>query len=121
MASSTHPQLSIIIPVYIRRDIFCAVGGVDERYRKPSIEDIELGYRLKQHGYTIHLCKTLHVRHLKRWEPVSLLRAEFFYRALPWTELLLNQKQPMNDLNLKLSTQISVVLVFCIVLLLVTG
>jgi glycosyltransferase involved in cell wall biosynthesis len=105
----------------IRRHIFWSVGGFDERYRKPSIEDIELGYRLKQQGYTIRLCKTLHVKHLKRWEPVSLLRAEFFYRALPWTELLLNQKQPMNDLNLKLSTQLSVVLIFFMVLLLVTG
>ena len=105
----------------IRHDIFWIVGGFDERYRKPSIEDIELGYRLKQHGYTIRLCKTLHVKHLKRWSPVSLLRAEFFYRALPWTELLLNQKQPMNDLNLKLSTRLSVVLVFSIALLLLVS
>ena len=105
----------------IRHDIFWIVGGFDERYRKPSIEDIELGYRLKQHGYTIRLCKTLHVKHLKRWSPVSLLRAEFFYRALPWTELLLNQKQPMNDLNLKLSTRLSVILVFSIALLLLVS
>ena len=37
----------------IRRDVFLALGGFDETYAKPSIEDIELGYRLKQAGYSI--------------------------------------------------------------------
>ncbi|MFQ4139755.1 glycosyltransferase [Nodosilinea sp. PGN35] len=105
----------------IRRDIFWAVGGFDEQYHRPSIEDIELGYRLKQHGYTIRLCKTLHVKHLKRWEPLSLLRAEFFYRALPWSDLLLKQGKMTNDLNLKRSTRLSVVLVFAILVLLPAG
>ncbi|MGB5972341.1 MAG: glycosyltransferase, partial [Nodosilinea sp.] len=36
----------------IRAEAFEAVGGFDERYRKPCIEDIELGYRLKRAGYT---------------------------------------------------------------------
>lgn len=99
----------------IRRQTFWAVGGFDETYRKPSIEDIELGYRLRQQGYTIRLCKTLRVKHLKRWGPISLLRAEFFYRALPWTELLLRQKHIINDLNLSLSTRISVVLTFILI------
>ncbi|NJL21182.1 MAG: glycosyltransferase, partial [Leptolyngbyaceae cyanobacterium SM1_3_5] len=72
----------------IRRDVFWAIDGFDENYRYPSVEDIELGYRLKRAGYQIRLFKSIQVKHLKRWETVSLLRAEFFYRALPWTELL---------------------------------
>ncbi len=96
----------------MRRAIFWEVGGFDESYEKPSIEDIELGYRLRRKGYSIRLCKSLFVKHLKRWEPVSLLRAEFFYRALPWTELLLRQEQVNNDLNLNISTRISVILTF---------
>lgn len=96
----------------IRAEAFRAVGGFDERYRKPCVEDIELGYRLKRAGYTIRLCKHIQVKHLKRWQPVSLLRAEIFYRALPWTELILSQSQPMNDLNLDRTNQISVVLSF---------
>jgi glycosyltransferase involved in cell wall biosynthesis len=98
----------------IRRDAFWAVNGFDERYRYPSVEDIELGYRLKDKGATIRLCKSLQVKHLKRWEPLSLLRAEFFYRALPWTELLLSRRQVINDLNLKWSTRISVVLTYAV-------
>ncbi len=96
----------------IRREVFFAVGGFDNSYRRPTIEDIELGYRLKQAGYTIRLCKSLQVKHLKRWGVISLLRADFFYRALPWTELILRDRQPLNDLNLQFSSRLSVVLIF---------
>ncbi|MGF1518693.1 MAG: glycosyltransferase family 2 protein [Nodosilinea sp.] len=96
----------------VRAEAFKAVGGFDERYLKPCVEDIELGYRLRQAGYTIRLCKHIQVKHLKCWRPVSLLRAEIFYRALPWTELILSQRQPMNDLNLDRSNRLSVVLSF---------
>ncbi|WP_081972654.1 glycosyltransferase family 2 protein [Leptolyngbya sp. KIOST-1] len=94
----------------VRADAFRAVGGFDERYLKPCVEDIELGYRLRRAGYTIRLCKHIQVKHLKCWQPVSLLRAEIFYRALPWTELILSQGQPMNDLNLDRTNKLSVVL-----------
>ncbi len=99
----------------IRADVFQAVGGFDERYRKPCVEDIELGYRLKRAGYTLRLCKHIQVKHLKHWRPLSLLRAEVYYRALPWTELILDQRQPMNDLNLDRSNRLSVVLTFALV------
>ena len=88
------------------------MGGFDESYRQPSIEDIELGYRLKQAGYQIKLCKTLQVKHLKHWGVVSLLKADFFYRALPWTELILRDGKLINDLNLQLSSRVSVILAF---------
>ena len=77
-----------------------ALGGFDEGYRQPSIEDIELGYRLKQAGHRIRLCKALQVKHLKRWSVVSLLKSDFFDRALPWTELILRDRRVINDLNL---------------------
>ncbi|MGF1460013.1 MAG: glycosyltransferase [Leptolyngbyaceae cyanobacterium] len=94
----------------VRRAAFMAVGGFDERYRKPCIEDIELGYRLKRHGYSIRLCKSIQIKHLKRWEPISLLRAEVFYRALPWTRLLLRDRQFNADLNLSHANRLSVIL-----------
>ena len=52
----------------IRRGVFLALGGFDERYREPSIEDIELGYRLTQAGHRVRLRKTLQVKHLKHWD-----------------------------------------------------
>ena len=99
----------------IRRSVFQAIGGFDEAYRKPCIEDIELGYRLKQAGYSISLCKNIQVKHLKRWELVSLLKAEIFYRALPWTELILRQRHFNADLNLSYTNRLSVVFVFGVI------
>lgn len=92
----------------VRRAAFVDAGGFDEGYRAPCIEDIELGYRLREKGYRIRLVKDLQVKHLKRWEPASHLRAEIFGRALPWTELLLSRAGLVNDLNTDLSTRASV-------------
>jgi glycosyltransferase involved in cell wall biosynthesis len=52
----------------IRKLAFENVGGFDEeRFRRPSIEDIELGYRLRQAGQRILLDKGLQGTHLKSW------------------------------------------------------
>ena len=109
----------------IRKEIFLSLGGFDESYRTPCIEDIELGYRLRQSDYKIRLCKCVQVKHLKRWTPFSMLRAEIFYRALPWMALLLKIRQidPQqyqqftSDLNLKSSSRLSVVLVYSLILI----
>jgi len=96
----------------IRRDVFMELGGFNESYRKPCIEDIELGYRLRQAGYRIHLCKTLQVKHLKRWSIISLLTSDFFQRALPWTKLIIRDHAFINDLNLRSSSRVSIILIY---------
>jgi glycosyltransferase involved in cell wall biosynthesis len=93
----------------VRREIFFSTGGFSEGYRRPSIEDIELGYRLKKAGHIIKLMKDLRCKHLKRWGIASLLRADFFYRALPWARLILKDGGLINDLNLSISTRISII------------
>lgn len=100
----------------IRREIFIKIGGFNENYRCPSVEDIELGYRLIKEGYKIRLCKDIQVKHLKKWTVVSLLKAEIFYRAIPWTSLILKYKQVINDLNLNWYSRISIVLVYSLLL-----
>jgi len=99
----------------IRRDVFLSIGGFDQGYARPSIEDIELGYRLKKAGASIKLYKSLQVKHLKRWTFASMLQADFFQRALPWTELILRERNLINDLNTSLSGRTSVVLAFILV------
>lgn len=81
----------------IRRDAFLAVGGFDPAQR---LEDIELGYRLRAAGHRIGLRHTMLATHLKRWTAASVLRSDFFDRALPWTELMLRHGRSDNDLNL---------------------
>ena len=94
----------------VRRDLFLALGGFDETYRQPSIEDIEFGYRLRRAGHAIRLCHSLQVKHLKRWTVGSLLRADVLLRAVPWTELIQRNGRFVNDLNLTWSARAAVVL-----------
>lgn len=86
----------------IRRNAFESVGGFDaKRYPKSSIEDIELGKRLKKLGFVIRLDRTLQVTHLKRWTWKEWLHTDIFRRAIPWSLLILKDRQIRGDLNLK--------------------
>lgn len=96
----------------VRRSAFEAVGGFDEvKYRYPSIEDIELGYRLRNAGGRIFLDKSLQATHLKRWTLNSVIRTDVTRRALPWARLILESTKAPDDLNLKLAQRLSGVLV----------
>ena len=91
----------------IRKNIFQKVNGFDqERYPFPSIEDIELGYRLRAQGHRILLDRNIQVTHLKEWRLKSLLRADILYRAVPWAKLIFESEGMVNDLNLKMSQRI---------------
>lgn len=95
----------------IRRSVFLGMGGYDTSYLMPSIEDIELGYRLRADGQRIRLLKSLQAKHLKAWTVGSLLRADFVGRALPWSQLILRSGGFINDLNVTVSSRVCVVLV----------
>ncbi len=92
----------------IRREAFLRAGGFDERYARPSIEDIELGSRLVAGGCRIRLDKSLQVTHLKRWTVLGLLQSEVRDRAIPWTRLILQTGRMPNDLNLRWSGRAAV-------------
>jgi hypothetical protein len=95
----------------VRRSVFEAIGGFDEKHFPRCIEDIELGYRLRQAGHRIRLDKTLQGTHLKRWTLRSVIRTDVGCRAVPWTRLILERKRAPDDLNLKAGQRASVVLV----------
>jgi len=95
----------------VMRSAFDRVGGFDERrFPRPSIEDIELGYRLRRAGYRILLDKSLQCRHLKRWTFWSVIRADIIYRAIPWSRLILEAGEAPDDLNVSGSQRASVAL-----------
>lgn len=100
----------------IRRATFLALGGFDEKYRQPAIEDVELGYRLRRAGEKIRLSKEMQCKHLKEWRTLSLLKSDFFYRALPWTQLILREGKLLNDLNLRVSERLSLFAAYGILL-----
>lgn len=105
----------------IRRDVFLAAGGFDESYSRPSIEDIDLGCRLRQAGCRIALDRTVQVQHLKVWTLVGLVRSDVFERALPWTRLILESGWLPNDLNVAVRQRISALLVWASVALAAAG
>lgn len=98
----------------VKRSTFLAVGGFDvQRFKHPSIEDIDLGYRIRQAGGKILLAKHVQVKHHKAWHLKSLIKTDVFDRGIPWTKLLLqNKSNIVNDLNLQLSSRLSVVLAY---------
>lgn len=85
----------------IRRDRLLEVGGFDaERYPRPSIEDVELGVRLRRAGRRIELDPRLLGTHLKRWTLASMVRTDLLDRGLPWARLLLEDRSAPVALNL---------------------
>lgn len=96
----------------IRRDVFHEVGGFDgQRFRCPSIEDIELGHRLRRAGHTILLDKSIQGTHLKRWSLVSMIRTDITQRAIPWSRLTLETQSIPDTLNLAWNQRLSAALV----------
>ncbi len=81
-----------------------------KRYSRPSVEDIELGMRLRAAGHAILLDHSVQVQHLKRWDLWGMLVTDIFSRGVPWTRLLLKARAVPNDLNLKISQRVSAVL-----------
>lgn len=98
----------------IRRKVFLEMSGFDANYTRPAIEDIELGYRMRQGGRRIVLDRELRARHLKRWTFWGLVRTDVLDRGIPWTELILRDQRMPNDLNLQISQRVSIGLVFVI-------
>lgn len=83
----------------VRRELFLRLGGFDEELW--AVEDVELGYRLSAGGHSILLDKELQVKHLKRWTLKSMLSADIFQRAVPWSKLMLARGRLTDDLNVR--------------------
>lgn len=96
----------------VRREVFLELGGFDcERFPEPSIEDIELGARIRNAGHRIVLERDIQAQHRKKWTASSVLRTDILSRAYPWSKLILTSTGLINDMNLKTNDRLSAVLV----------
>lgn len=90
----------------VRAEVFNGLGGFDPGQR--FLEDIEFGYRMYRAGYRIFLDKQLQTTHCKRYTLASLVRSDFFGRAVPWTRLMLEKRIFQNDLNTRANNILSI-------------
>lgn len=105
----------------IRSEVFWTVGGFYTAYIKPSVEDIEFGYRIKDHGYRIKLDNTIIIKHWKQWTLVKMIETDVWYRAKPWTLLLLNRKSVYNELNTSFDERLASLSIVLMILCVFTG
>jgi len=97
----------------IKRELFIKAGGFDElRYRRPSIEDIELGTWLSAAGHRIVLDRRVKVKHLKHWTLRSVLKTDILDRGIPWTRLIMRAGALPNTLNVTWVQRFSVLLAY---------
>ena len=87
----------------MRRSTVLSAGSFDERrYPRPQIEDIELGYRVRDRGARIVLDPAIQGAHLKRWTFWGGVRTDLFDRGIPWVRLLLERGKLARRANLNL-------------------
>ena len=94
----------------MRRSVFEAAGGFDERGPAAVLEDVELGHRVCAAGHRIVLDPGMQGSHLKRWTLGSMIRTDLLHRAIPWGRLLLAGGPIERDLNLTMGQRASVAL-----------
>jgi GT2 family glycosyltransferase len=72
----------------VRSSVFAEAGMYDEwRFRRPTIEDIELGRRIRRLGYTAVLRPDIQATHLKRWTLRTMIANNLHNRGVPWMRL----------------------------------
>lgn len=97
----------------VRRTAFEEAGGFDPDF--PGVEDIALGYRLKALGHSIRIDPSIQVKHLKHWTFRSMVKADIFDRAAPWSRLKLSM--PGRDsLNLVCREKLRALAAACLLL-----
>ena len=95
----------------VRATAFRAIGGFDvETYRVPSIEDIELGYRIRSNGGRIVVDPELQSKHLKIWTVRNAIFTDIFRRALPWSRLMISREGLGDELNTSMAERMRAVI-----------
>ena len=87
----------------VKKSAFDAVGGFDaERFHHAEMEDVELGYRLVDNGYTIMLDPSIQGTHRKKITLAGMIRSDFVRRGIPWARVLLDRGEFLEPRGLSL-------------------
>ncbi len=91
----------------VRREAFEAAGGFSAALSRMGMEDIDLGYRIRDAGYRIVLVKDMECTHLKAWTARLMVRTDVMGRGVPWMLLLLARQGGEADLNIDLRSRLA--------------
>ena len=105
----------------VRAEVFVRVGGFDERFARPSVEDIDLGYRIRASGGRILLDPAIQGRHLKRWTLGGAIVTDVRDRGIPWVQLLHRYEGLHDHLNVTASYRACVVVAYVLAACLVAA
>ena len=94
----------------IRSEVYRSLGGFDFNFDKPSIEDVELGTRIMNHGWRLRLVAEAKGKHWKNWTLLGLWETDIFKRAKPWSKLIASGEAKGEDLNTSHKEKFSAVL-----------
>jgi GT2 family glycosyltransferase len=96
----------------VRRDLFQSIGGFDERFPRPSVEDLELGYRVRMAGFKVWLDPSIQGTHLKRWTFRNSVVTDVRDRGIPWTQLIHRYGGQHQTLNVTTAYRLCVVVAY---------
>jgi len=66
------------------------------------MEDVELGYRMRDAGFRIVLDPLVQCTHRKRWTLAGMIRSDFARRGVPWTRVLIDRRELFRPRGLSL-------------------
>jgi GT2 family glycosyltransferase len=98
----------------IRTDVFNEMDGFD--VEQLAMEDVELGYRLHKEGHRILLTPEIQLTHCKQYSLSKLVVSDVFYRAIPWTKIMLQRRIFRSDLNMHSNNMLSLFVVLLMIL-----
>ena len=87
----------------IRRDVFLRVGGFDQGYGGPSVEDQAFAQKLMRLGVRIRVQPELEVEHVKRYSLRTMLKTDY-HRAVSLTRLQLRHREDLSQNNTPVPT-----------------
>lgn len=79
----------------VRKEVFKKLGGFSENMKKPTVEDVEFGYRLMESGYHVYLDKDIQVIHFTNYTFAKLIKS-YFYKSRDWAELLFARRDRLS-------------------------
>lgn len=82
----------------IKRDVFEQVGGFDEGYETPDVEDTAFGQRLARDGVRVRVLAPLEVEHVKHYSLWGMLKTDFM-RSVSLTRLKLRHPTDLGSNN----------------------